>query len=283
MSKNLENETTIPPEHIKKLMKTLEALEFHQDAVGEDVKHLLKNLIDAMDSDHRHIVRSVVFPEVYCQAGMALLHYFGRIIKIKYPGVVFKLSVIQKGQMVKLVIEVPESYRMPIEETLEHYGQVLRGVQPLTLLVTESRDLMEFKQKLDLSALELRVTKDLFENADVNQSQTIQKLEEDVRQLHILVGNGVCGLYHLNELLHLSLQRSHKETRESMLVLINKLSGTISEKDENEVKEALQVILRRDPKVFEEIHNIVTGKTISGKTGGFLSSWVASLAGLMPR
>lgn len=279
----LAEDMGITPEQMKKLIKTLEALELRKGEPSESIQHLLKNLVDALESDHQHIVRGMVFPEGYDQPGIALLHYFGRIARQHYPDIALKVSVTQKNNFIKLVVTTPTSHRQTLEEMLEQYGQILQGALPLTTLAKQERHLMEFKQKLDLSALELRITKDLLEDNEIDEHQTLQLLEEGIRSLHALVGAGVRGLYHLNELLHLSLKKDHKETHEAMQRLLAKLSGLVTEKDEETIKADLLTIMQKDPAVFDEIYAIISSHTVSGKTGGFLSSWMASLSNILPR
>lgn len=278
-----ENEgLVLSSEQVSDIKQTLNSLEHQKDA-GKEIKALLKGLIDSAGSDKQHIVRSMVFPEVYTQSGIALLHYFSRIVQLTHPDIDMEISVTQEGEGVTLSIEVAESDYKTVDEALENYGLALKGSMPLNAILSDPNHLMEWKQKLDLSALEVKITRDLMESPDTPHSQDIEALAEDAKTLHNLVGDGVSGLNALSVVIGSILEEDRHQINDALLLIQRKLSVKLTEEDEEEVKEALETILKHEPEIFEQIHDVVSGKTVSGGAADSLMSWIATLSGVMPR
>ena len=261
--------------------KTLEALESSEVEVSNNVKRLLKGVADVMDSDMRHIVRTLELPDAFVQTGVSLLHYVSRMLAFKFPDESIKVTVTQDGNQVRLVLEVSEGQYGDVEEVLESYGRVLLRKQPLSSVLTNKVQLMEWKQKLDISALELRITRDLYNNADGLLSEDVDALEEDVKTLHHLIGNGLRGYFALQHIV--SRQEDAGPVKEALSLLQQKLSMKITQDDEEEVKNALSVIVQYEPAVFSEISDAVYGGSLPGKAENYLTSWIASLSGILPR
>src|SRR5262249_28184050 len=107
------------------------------------------------------IVRSIEFPPEYCQAGTAILTYFGQVVRDKYPDTQAKVRIEQDGFVVRLTIETPQGERHQIEELLTEYGLVVAGRLRPEQFLDDRLQVMRLQHKLELAALELRQTKEL--------------------------------------------------------------------------------------------------------------------------
>lgn len=275
-------EVILSSAQVDEIKQTIEALEHLQGQASDEVKSLIKGLADVFGSDSQHIVRSMTLPELYQQIGISLLHYFGRLVRFIHPTIPVVVRVTQDGNYVKFEVEAPEQHLATIEETLENYGFALRGQLPLNELLPDPAQLMEWKQKLDLSALEVKITRDLLESPDGVRDESLEAFGADARTLHHLVGIGISGVNALAVAIGSVLEENRASINGALLVLQKKLEGKITADDEAEIKEALETVLRQEPEVFKTIHNIAAGSLVSGRTADTLLSWIVSLSGVLP-
>lgn len=273
----------LPIDDIRRIEKTVAALEAKQPEAEEEVKLLLKGLLDSIESDTSHIVRTVSLPLVYQQAGVGLLHYVSRILAFRCPDVPVKVAIIHDESFVKLRLEVPENKRSEIEAVVEDYSAVLKGAKPLNQLLSQTEHLMELKQKLDLSALEIRITRDIIENPDPENMDNIETLEAEIRQFHQLIGRGLSQVQVVSAVITSLLEQERHKVQAALLVLQKKMDHVISESDEGVVKEALATILEHEPQFFNQIQDAISHSGTSGKIMDNLLSWASSLSTVMPR
>ncbi len=273
----------LPIDDIRRIEKTVAALEAKQPDAEQEVKLLLKGLLDSIESDTSHIVRTVSLPLVYQQAGISLLHYVTRILAFRCPDVPVKIALIHDESFIKLRIEMPEHKRAEVEAVVEDYSAVLKGAKPLNQLLSETAHIMELKQKLDLSALEIRITRDIIENPDPENINNIEALESDVRQFHQLIGRGLSQVQVVSAVITSLLEQERHKVQAALLVLQKKMDHVISESDEGVIKEALATILEHEPQFFDQIQEAINHSGTSGKILDNLLSWASSLSNVMPR
>jgi hypothetical protein len=84
---------------------------------------------------------------------MAILAYFGQILRDKYPDTQAKGTIEQEGLTVRLVIETSEGEREQIEETLREYGLVVVGKLPSEQSLSDKMQIMRLQYKLEFAAL----------------------------------------------------------------------------------------------------------------------------------
>ena len=77
-------------------------------------------LLTAQAEQQDNIIRSIEFAPEYHQSGLAILSYFGQVLRDKYPETKAKVTIEQDGLTVRMIIETPEGERVRIPR---HPGQ----------------------------------------------------------------------------------------------------------------------------------------------------------------
>lgn len=231
------------------------------------------------------IKRSIEFSPADKQAGMAILSYFTEVLRQKYPDVDTKVTIEQEERFVRMIIETPDGEKDRIEQTLEQYGLVVQGKMKPEELVSDPIAVMNLKNKLELSALELRQTREILRLAETNSVGRIAALEKQVNMLHSIVGEGLKNSNTASRMLekmldeHLGLSSA---VRDSLDVLVRKIDRGIRESDEAEVKAALSTVKAQSPSLLSEIQNFARG-SLHGAGGNLLSSWIVAIGSMVPR
>ena len=112
---------------------------------------------------NKSIIHSIEFPNGYEQAGLAVLSYFGKIVREKYTDINVKVSIKQDGHRITMVIESPEGTRETIEETLQNYGLVIAGQLKPESFLDDKLQIIELKQELSIFKTRLETTQQLLE------------------------------------------------------------------------------------------------------------------------
>ena len=228
------------------------------------------------------IQRSLVFKPEHKQAGISILNYFSEIVKQKYPYINVKMKIEQEKSSVRMIIETPEGeIKKKIEETLTKYGMVVQGQIPPNQLLSDPLEIMALKYKLELSASELRYTKDLLDVTKTHgkeNKEKISKLEDQVELLHKLIGEGLKGTKSAHLLIKKLLDKynSNDIVKDSLKLIEKKISVGIKSSDEKEIKQILESIKKEDPKALEELSNF-TENSIAGAAGNLLYSWIIAV------
>jgi hypothetical protein len=117
-----------------------------------------------MDILDARITRSISFKPEHAQAGIGILANFSKVIKQKYPDIPVTISIKQNGLKVDMVITTPTGDIETITEALDQYGLVVKGEMSPSDFLADPMQVLELKNKLEMSALELRLTKELHWN-----------------------------------------------------------------------------------------------------------------------
>lgn len=133
------------------------------------------------------IERCIEFPPEYRAAGTSILTYFSHVLSVKYPDVSVKVRIEQEGLTLRMIIDTPTGQKEKIERTLEEYGMVVVGQLDASEFLSDPIEVMALKNKIEISRLELKQAKSLFEFSQNNDKERIYSLESEVRRLHSLI------------------------------------------------------------------------------------------------
>ena len=234
-------------------------------------------------SNDEVILRSIVFPPEYHQAGLSILNYFKEIVHQKYPEKDVGITIQQNGSKVTMIIETPDGFKDTIEKTLDDYGLVIHGKMEPKLLLDNSNHILRLKHKLDLVNMELRHTKELMYTEREQYEKRMTTLESEVQWLTGLIDSGIKSNKSLIRIIENSFQTSNSTTRDALRILEEKLLHGINESDENEVKGAFATVQNEDPNLFKQLYDLIVKGSISGASGNFLYQWILAISSGFPK
>lgn len=266
--------------NVRKIVE--EALE-NEALTNVEVISVLHSLLDVTESDQEHIIRGMELPSTYRIAGLQLLAFFSRLVELHYPAIKMKCITEQEGERVKFILEVDAEHRHKIESLLEHYSLVLLKEAPIDSVAKNDKQLMELKKVLDLSALEISLSKGIEASHLEGVSDEMESFAEEVEHLHTLVGRGLGAMQELQNIMASLLSTEQESISKALKILRERLHVNMTEEDEQEVKAALLAVKEHAPDSFEEIRQLINKSSASGAAGDTLYSWVASLSTLMPK
>ena len=265
---------------VKKIVE--EALK-NQAVANSEIAALLHSLLNIAESDQEHIVRGMELPAPYRMAGLSLLLFFTRLVELEHPNIKVKSITEQKDEWVKFILEVESKHRQTVENLLEHYSQALLRKKALNSVAKGDRALMELKKALDVSALEISLTKGIEAEGLEEVSSHIESFGTEVEQLHQIVGRGLSNMSALQHVIISLLSEEREAINKALLTLRDRLHLKMSAEDVEEIKAALLMVREHAPDTFEELRQIINKTSVSGAAGDMLYSWLASLSSVMPK
>ena len=137
------------------------------------------------------ITRSIKFEPEHIDAGMSILSYFGTIIRQKYKDLPVSVTIKREGLKVSMTIKTPDGMRDTIEKTLTQYGLVITGKMPPEDLLSDQFQILELANKLPLTEVELKNSKELRQIERQGLNERVKSLEEEVKWLRNAVGEGL--------------------------------------------------------------------------------------------
>ncbi len=233
------------------------------------------------------ITKSIEFKPEHYLAGLAILSYFGTIVRNKYPDKGIGVRIEQQDLAIRMVIETPEGTRVELEETLEDYGQVVKGrLLPQDFLDNELQ-VAELRHQLRLATAQLESQRELHEIAQDLNTRRIESLGAEVDWLRSHLGD-VLSLSEKHtssiESIFANLQPStHAEAALSSALdfIKNKAAHGLDDSDEEQIKEALQTVRKHDSNMFHSLRSkleeLIIKGAISGASGNLLYEWLKSL------
>lgn len=230
------------------------------------------------------IKRSIIFQPEHAQAGIAILANFSRVVHQKYPDIPVEVSIEQIGLTVTLVIVTPTGELERIQETLDTYGMVVSGQVPPNALLENPLHAQELKSKLEITALELRMTKEIHQHTNLLHGERIRSLETQVQQLHLLIGTSLSGTTELQTIIRLLVERRPRDSEIESAVahLLRELCSDSSQRDNAKASEALITIKEKDSGLFNDIKDvlkdIVTDVSANAATG-----WIGAILTSLPK
>ena len=210
-------------------------------------------------------------------------------MKSKYSDTPVKVSIQQNGLEIKMIIETPEGKKEEILKTLHEYGLVISGqMRPEDFLASEIQ-IMELRQQLRISMLQLENKKELIALQSRNYDQALQRLdnlERNHEKLLSLVGQAFFESHYVNSKLIQTLDqlsdRHSEELKEALTVLKLKILNGLNADDALEVKQSLSGIQSEDKNLFESIKDFALS-TISSTTGSYLYEWILAVTSVLPK
>lgn len=236
------------------------------------------------DAGEIRIRRTIEFKPEQTQAGLSILSYFSKVVSQKYPDASVTVKIEQNQNSVSMEVKTPEGYVDRVEHTLDQYGLVVLGQLTPEKFLSDPIHAMELKNKLELSSLELRMTKELHQNMNALQTERIKSLEIQVSQLHALVGSGISQSSDLQSLLKALIRTTSKDSQidKAISVLIESIARGIYPESDKTTSEAIATIATKDPNLMKHIQDIAKG-AIGGATGDLASSWILALINALPK
>ena len=118
------------------------------------------------------IFRETTFPPEFRHAGITILNNFSSLIRDKYTEENVKVSIQQDHDKIILIIESEEEdLKERIEETLETYGLVLSGKEPVERLTDDPFKIAELNQQLRIAKIQLENQRELLQIEQRHNSQ----------------------------------------------------------------------------------------------------------------
>lgn len=91
------------------------------------------------------------FPKEFEQAGISILTYFGKIVKDKYPNKEVTVQIKQGSENVTMIIEMDETDRDTVENTLRDYGDVISSKMSVEDFLSDTKQVLELKSQLNFA------------------------------------------------------------------------------------------------------------------------------------
>jgi hypothetical protein len=157
---------------------------------------LLQEFLHDQNDNSLQIERSIEFPPEYWTAGNSILSYFSHILSVKYPNQNIKVRIEQEGLLLRMIIDTPEGTTETIEQTFNDYVMVISRKLPPESLLTDPFEVMALKNKLQITEMELRITRENFASFKDDRSQRINSLEMQISQFYSLFGKIIENLPH---------------------------------------------------------------------------------------
>jgi CheY-like chemotaxis protein len=254
-----------------------------------NVHHKLSTTIRSLsDKANRQFVgaitRSIEFGPGDKQAGIAILSYFSEIVKEKYPDINVKITIEQEDRFVRMIIETPDGSQERIEETLEQYGLVVLGKMIPEKLLSDPISVAGLKNKLELTTVELRHTRDLLRLTESTNVNRITSLEKQVESLHEYIGQSLTGINNAFRLVEKIIE-SHAVSdtvKDSLELIAKRIEIGIRPRDETEIKRALSTIQTEVPSISDELADFARG-SLQGAGGSLLYSWITAIVNSIPK
>ncbi|WP_299869707.1 ClpX C4-type zinc finger protein [uncultured Roseobacter sp.] len=221
------------------------------------------------------VKRSITFPPEYKQAGISILNYFSNVLETKYPEESSKVKIVQNGLEVTLVVETIDGNIDRISAELDAYGGVISGATAPEEYMLDRVSAMQLQNKLDLSSMELRMTRDMLDLSRSESESRIASLEEQVSGLHTLLASSL----RLSSSMHSSVKdafrmsQHYNELQSEFDNIVSKLEIGLTEDDEDEIKTALVKVEKKDRQILHSISNIAQ-QSAAGASGSLLATWI---------
>jgi hypothetical protein len=229
------------------------------------------------------IKRTITFEPEYAQAGVSILANFSRIIAQKYPGIPVEVTIEQAGTTVSMLIITPSGEQERVLETLGSYGMVLKGEIRPDQLLSDPMQIMELNNKLQLAALEVKMTRDMMEQACLQSSKRIGSLEHQVAALQSLIGSSLSCITSPSVVLDAlaRYQTADFELKSAVATLVKAHSRKLQGADPA-VQLALEVVRKKDSSLYSDIKD-VTKEIIAGIAVSTTTGVLGTVMGSLPK
>ena len=250
------------------------------DRIFSRVDELPNLLLD----DNESILRSIEFPPEYKSAGVSLLTYFGEVIQQKYPDSDVTFRIEQRDNIVTLIVMANDRELERIEQLLSDYGQVIEGTKPVSEFLANPMQQTQLAHKLDMAELELKMTRQLYQQYNSLQNERIEALEGQVSVLGKMLNESLKSIPDIDQILKIiePYKKIDRNIAKALKMLSKNLVDNPTNKNREETKSALLLVKKSQPSLFQEIYDVFKG-TISGAGGNVVSSWVMAILNALPK
>lgn len=263
------------------------------DTIRRDLRYLRKigidvatkrGVISANSLRRASIVREILFPSTYKEAGVSILSYFARILEEKYPNTDATVAITQKGDNVTLKIESDEGELERIEKTLTEYGQVVKGDLPPSKFLPSTAAAVELKDKLEIVQMELRLKEQSFGLLKEAQSQRIQSLEDQASDLRNMIGIQLGTVQDLGRSLsEIAKQNAVSNSVAQAIDTISRLAESAhTKKNEQDLANALLAVKNENESLFSAIKGAILSFSDS-VAANLATPWVATVINSLPK
>jgi transcriptional regulator with XRE-family HTH domain len=228
------------------------------------------------------IERSIVFEPQDKQAGVSILSYFAEILNRRYAGVAVKTAIVQEGSKVTMRIETPDGTMLDeVERTLTDYGLVVMGQMPIERFTDDKELIRDLNTKLQVAALELRLTKENYLERTSQDRTRIGDLENQVGQLTTLIGISLQNIGNFGQILEriASTETLGQSLKQSLSIISKLSSAPDNARNRREMLDAFNQVRRDSPPLYQRILESVP----AGIAANLLSPWVQTLITSLPK
>lgn len=243
-------------------------------------------------------------PEHY-QAGVAILSYFGEVLKQKHPDLKAKVRIEQDGLKVRMHIESATGDRETIEQTLQEYGLVIAQQAPPEVLFSGPLQIAALEHKLELAQMEIRHTQQLLALTESSYAARVTRLHDEVTYLRRYMGAQLRQVDATHLLLSQQVQSGERmllsqmeHSRVLVTTLIEevkispdavaalrfihqKLGDGVTLADERDIKKALAAVLAEAPGLFSRLGEALRNVAY-GVGGNYVFQWLQALGSMLP-
>lgn len=157
------------------------------NVLEESGSDIVQSRVDRDAETGSKLVRAVTLPPEYYQAGLALLGYFGVLLRHKFPTKAVRAQLELEGFTVRLVVRFNAGRKKDVESLLSNYGLTVQGKLRPDQLLTDAGQAEALAQRLSISAQEFRRILET-ERAGVDRADGAGSMDEKVGRLHDALG-----------------------------------------------------------------------------------------------
>jgi len=231
------------------------------------------------------IERIIEFKPEYLQSGITILNYFSTVLQQKKPKSNSIVRIEQEGLKVRLLVIPKKGDEIKIiEKTLEEYGLVISGKMKASDFLTDSMQVLELENKLEISKLELRFAHKQIDYERQNHQNRISHIENEVNWLREFIGKTLSDIKQIslganNNLRNTVIQNyptNDKALLKSLDLIEKFLLIKSNEKDKEEMLKTLESVKKKNPAILKFIQEFAQ-KTISSTSGKLLYDLINSM------
>jgi cell division GTPase FtsZ len=236
----------------------------------------------AEDGFFTEVVRTIEFESHQASSGIAILSYFGEVIKQKHTDIGASVRIEQTENSVVLIIETPNGEVEKIEKTLEEYGEVILGKKTPAEFLPNKIDAQRLEFKLEMTSMELRQNEKLLLIYQDQNSEYKGRLDSLEQQVHTLQKALSSGLTSSNKNLK-SLISKHEQIPSSLLKLLeaHKKSELSQDTIEN-IELKIRKLYAEDRVGFFSLTNLIKNG-LYGVAGNSMYNFLINLVQTLPK
>lgn len=268
---------------------------------GLNLKEYLVDTYYALITPKPSIEHAIEFAPEQKQAGMKILSYFAEVLENKYPDKNVRVTLHQDGPKVTMNVYGPDGVADKIEESLEQYMLVVRGVNPPQSLFEDKIEILKLENMLEMARMETRQAERIAQIAERQRDNALGRLgeveerqaeaerrnEDRFTSLLALMDASIRSESKLREVFAellgnaesrydgevVDLLRCLKKLAESEQTdeIVNKISGVISD------------IHEKEPSVLSHLQSLLLVGGIQGVAGNVLTNIIAGVVASMPK